>query len=143
MTDEPNTAGWRNGLLGTADSREADGFSDDVVFEASALAKPVKGKAAVAALLAAASSTYESLEFTAEATDNSTTYLQWRATAFGGMALQGVTVLERDVDGRIAAAAVHHRPLEAVLRMSAELHQRLSAVIPADHFIGGTTHTSP
>jgi hypothetical protein len=141
MTNDPRTAGWRNGLLDTP--HDADGFADDIVFEASALAKPIKGKALVAALLTAAGSIYESLQFTAETTDNSTIYLQWHATAFGGMALKGVTVLERDVDGRIVGAAVHHRPLEAVLRMSAELRDRLTDMVPADHFIVGNLTHSP
>jgi hypothetical protein len=81
MAHDPQTTDWPNGLLGTPASRDADGFADDILFEASALAKPIKGKTLVAALLAATSSIYESLEFTAETTDNSTTYLQWRLKA--------------------------------------------------------------
>jgi hypothetical protein len=89
----------------------------------------------VATVLAAASSIYESLEFTAEAQSASTTYLQWRATAFGGIRIDGVTVLERDAAGKIVTVAIHHRPLEAVLRFSAEIRDRLAGVIPADHFL--------
>ena len=33
--------------------------------------------------------------------------------------MEGVTVLERDVSGKIVAAAIHHRPLGPVLRFSA------------------------
>ena len=85
-----------------------------------------------------ASSIYESLEFTAEAHSGSTTYLQWRATAFGGMEIKGITVLERDADGKVVAAAIHHRPLDVVLRFSAEIRDRLAGVIPADHFLKET-----
>ena len=105
------------------------------MLEASTLAKPIKGKERVAATLAAASSIYESLEFTAEAHSASTTYLQWCATAFGGMDINGVTVLQRDARGKVVAAAIHHRPLEAVLRFSAEVRDQLAGVIPADHFL--------
>lgn len=78
----------------------AERFADDIVLEATALAKPVEGKQNVATVLAAASSIYESLEFTAESQDASTTYLQWRATAFGGMQIDGVTILERHATGK-------------------------------------------
>jgi hypothetical protein len=60
MAHDPQTTDWPNGLLGTPASRDADGFADDILFEASALAKPIKGKTLVAALLAATSSIYES-----------------------------------------------------------------------------------
>jgi hypothetical protein len=106
--------------------------------EASTLATPIEGKERVAAVLAAASSIYESLEFTVEAHNRSTTYLQWRATAFGGLAINGVTVLERNARGKVVAAAIHHRPLDAVLRFSAEVGDRLAGVIPADHFFQET-----
>ena len=89
-------------------------------------------------MLATASSIYESLEFTAEAHSGATTYLQWRATAFGGMEIRGITVLERDARGKVVAAAIHHRPLDVVLRFSAEIRDRLAGVIPADHFLKET-----
>src|SRR6202007_2866713 len=107
-------AGWRRGFAEKSDTTFADGFADDVVLEASVLAKPIKGKALVAATLAMASSMYESLEFTAETTDNSTSYLQWRATAFGGVEIKGVTVLERGAAGRVLAASIHPPPPDSV-----------------------------
>jgi hypothetical protein len=63
------------------------------------------------------------------------TYLQWRATAFDGVEINGVTVLQRDVNGKVIKAAIHHRPLTAVLRFSAELRGRLAGVLPAEHFV--------
>jgi hypothetical protein len=65
---ETNVAGWRRGFAEKSDTTFPDGFADDVVLEASVLAKPIKGKALVAATLAMASSMYGSLEFTAETT---------------------------------------------------------------------------
>jgi pimeloyl-ACP methyl ester carboxylesterase len=126
--------GWRHSFASQSQSEFAEQFADEIVFEATTLAKPVEGKQSVATVLAAASSIYESLEFTAEAQGTSTTYLQWRATAFGGMRIDGVTVLERDAGGKIVTAAIHHRPLGAVLRFSAEIRDRLAGVIPADYF---------
>jgi hypothetical protein len=47
-------------------------------------------------------------------------------------------VLERDAHGKVIAAAIHHRPMDAVLRFSAEMRDRLAGMIPADHFIQET-----
>jgi len=131
----PNGDGWRRSFADQSQSQFAEQFAEEIVLEATTLAKPVEGKHRVAAVLATASSIYESLEFTAEAQSTSTTYLQWRATAFGGMQIEGVTVLERDESSKIVAAAIHHRPLGPVLRFSAEIRDRLAGVIPADYFL--------
>ena len=138
VADGGRAAGWRRGFAEQSHTTFADELSDEVVLEASTLAKPIAGKDRVAATLAAASSIYESLEFTAVAVSASASYLQWRATAFGGVQIRGVTVLERDADGKIAAAAIHHRPLDAVRRFSAEIRDRLAGVVPADHFLQET-----
>ena len=139
MTHAPTPDGWRRSFADQSQSEFADQFADEIVLEATTLAKPVEGVHSVAAVLAAASSIYESLEFTAEAQSASTTYLQWRATAFGGIQIAGVTVLERDVSGKIVAAAIHHRPLGPVLRFSAAIRDQLAGVIPADYFFKEST----
>jgi hypothetical protein len=54
------------------------------------------------------------------------------------MEIKGVTVLERDARGKVIAAAIHHRPMGALLRFSAEMRDRLAGRIPADHFIQET-----
>lgn len=131
--------GWRRSFADQSQSEFADQFADEIVLEATTLTKPIDGKPSVAIVLATASSIYESLEFTAEAHTTSTTYLQWRATAFGGMKIEGVTVLERDASGKIVTAAIHHRPLGPVLRFSAEVRDRLAGVIPAEFFLKETT----
>ena len=127
--------GWRRAFADQTQASFADEFADDVVLEASTLARPVEGKQQVSAVLAAASNIYETLEFIAEAHSELTTYLQWRATAFGGTQIKGVTVLQRDASGKITAAAIHHRSLDVVLRFAAEIRDRLSGVIAADHFL--------
>lgn len=127
---------WRQAFSEQSRARFTDWFADGIVLEASILAEPVRGREAVAATMTAASAIYESLEFTAESHDATTSYLQWRATAFGGSDIRGVTVLTRDACGRIVAAAIHHRLLGAVLRFSAELRGRLAGVIADEHFVG-------
>jgi pimeloyl-ACP methyl ester carboxylesterase len=135
VVGDNHASGWRHAFADQSQSSFADEFADDIVLEASTLAKPIKGKQQVSAVMAQASSIYESLEFTAEAHNGSTTYLQWRATAFGGMEIKGVTILDRDGSGKIVAAAIHHRSLAAVLRFSAEIRDRLDGVVATDHFL--------
>jgi pimeloyl-ACP methyl ester carboxylesterase len=135
VTGKKRAAGWRQAFADQSQTSFADEFADDIVLEASTLAKPVEGRQQVSTVMAAASSIYESLEFTAEAQSGSTTYLQWHATAFGGQHIKGVTILDRDASGKIIAAAIHHRSLEVVLRFSAEIRNRLAGVIGADHFL--------
>jgi hypothetical protein len=67
MTDAPTTDGWRRSFQDPSQSQFSEQFADEIVLEATTLAKSVEGKHSVAAVLAAASSIYESLEFTAEA----------------------------------------------------------------------------
>lgn len=136
-------AGWRSGFSEKSSSTFAEGFAEDVVLEASVLARPINGRELVASTLAAASSVYESLEFTTEVTHDTTTYLQWKATAFGGLPISGVTVLEKNADGRVLHAAIHHRPLGAALRFSAEIRDRLNGTVPSDHFYADDTSAPP
>ena len=128
-------SGWQDGFAQQSQTTFAAEFADDIVLDATALAAPVQGRDLVATVMATASSIYETLEFTESAQAGSTSYLQWRATAFGGMQIRGVTILDRDAAGKITGAAIHHRPLPAVLRFSAELRDRLSGVLSAEHFI--------
>lgn len=128
-------ADWRRAFAEQSQASFAEAFADGVVLDATTLAEPIAGREAVAAVMATASSIYETLDFTAETTAGATTYVQWRATAFGGMAIRGVTILERDTEGRVVSAAIHHRPLGAVLRFSAEIRHRLTGVIPSTHFL--------
>ena len=138
ITHTTTASGWRGSFAEQSQDAFAAEFADDVVLDATTLAKPITGKQEVAQVLATASSIYESLEFTAEAHDGPTTYLQWKATAFGGTQIRGITILDRDASGKIATAAIHHRPLGAVLRFATEIRNRLAAEIPADHFLQET-----
>src|SRR4051794_24755436 len=127
--------GWTNAFASKSADAFGKAFADDVVLEASVLTRPVEGRDQVMRVMGTASGIYESLVFTQEASAGRRTYLEWEATAFGGMVLRGVTVLTKDADGRIVRAAIHHRPLGAALRFSAELGERLTEI--ADHFYGG------
>ncbi|WP_232005924.1 alpha/beta hydrolase [Mycobacterium sp. 852013-50091_SCH5140682] len=117
-------ASWRRSFAEKSQARFAETFAEHVVFEATTLPDSVEGRDQVATIMGAASTIYESLEFTSEAHSGSTSYLQWRATAFGDMAMRGITVLDRDADGKVVKIAIHHRPLGAVLRFAEEIRKR-------------------
>ncbi|MGV9352129.1 nuclear transport factor 2 family protein [Streptomyces misionensis] len=110
-------------------AKEEDGFTralaEDVVLEASALRRPLRGRETVTLVMATASRVYESLEFTRETRDGDRSYLEWEATAFGGMRLLGSTILVRNDAGEITRAIIQHRPLPALLAFSAELGRLL------------------
>ncbi|MEU6217861.1 alpha/beta hydrolase [Streptomyces sp. NPDC047022] len=133
----PGTAhpqGWISAFEQKSATAFGEALAEDVVLEAGALARPVAGRDRVKSVMGAASNVYESLAFTHETVDSDRTYLEWRATAFGGMRLEGVTILTKDGGGRIVRIAIHHRPLGAALRFSTELRERLRDVIDSDHF---------
>jgi len=85
-------------------------------------------------VMSAASSIYESLEFTQQTVNGPRTYLEWQATAFGGLRLYGVTILTKDENGQIVSAAIHRRPLDAALRFSAELGKRIGKAVGESRF---------
>ncbi len=126
--------GWTRAFEAKSSSAFADAFAADIVLEASVLARPVVGVEQVKTVMGTASKIYETLAFTSEATIGQRSYLEWEAQAFGGERLYGVTVLTKDEQGRIVRAAIHHRPLGAALRFSAELGHRLQGQLDANYF---------
>jgi len=129
--DEGSSAQRTDGSYGPFGDR----FTDDVVLDGAVFAKPIVGKPQVQATLAAAGSIYESLQFTAEAHNATTAYLQWTAHCCGGTDVQGISVVRRNAAGAVNAIALHHHSLEAVLEFSAALRDRLANVIAAEHFL--------
>ena len=113
---------------------QPEAFAEDVVLEASTLAKPVAGIERVKNVMGTASQIYEALAFTHQSTHGLRSYLEWEAQAFGGLKLSGITVLIRNEEGKIVRAAIHHRPLGGALKFSAELGRRLQGRVDASHF---------
>ncbi|MFL6660525.1 MAG: alpha/beta fold hydrolase [Rhizobacter sp.] len=126
--------GWTRAFEEKSATSFAEAFAAEIVLEASVLAKPVVGADQVKTVMAAASTIYEALAFTQEATDGPRTYLEWEAQAFGGEKLSGVTILTKNDAGKIVRAAIHHRPLGSALKFSVELGRRLQGKVDASHF---------
>jgi hypothetical protein len=134
--------GWTDAFATKSPGAFGAALADDVVLEASVMTRPIEGCDRVMRVMGIASEIYESLAFTHEATNGPRTYLEWEATAFGGLKLHGVTVLTIDRDGRIVHAAIHHRPLGAALRFSQEMRERTAGVVDPGHFHGPDEHDS-
>ena len=115
----------------------AKAFAPDVVLEAATLRKPIQGRDLMADVMATASSIYESLVFTHQATNGPRTYIEWEATAFGGVELRGSTILTVNDGGQIVRAVIQHRPLDALLRFSAEMGKRTAGKIDPGYFYEG------
>jgi NADPH2:quinone reductase len=128
------STGWTEAFAAKSAQQFGATLADDVVLEAANLRRPVEGREQVERVMATASGIYESLRFTHEVSSGPRTYLEWEATAFGGLALSGVTILTMDDSGQVVHAAIHHRPLGAALRVSAELRKRLTGVIDPSCF---------
>jgi hypothetical protein len=107
--------------------------SPDVELDGCIFARPVHGRHAAWTALATASGIYDAMSFTSEAAIGSRLYTEWIATALG-MRMDGVTILASDEQGLVTWAAVHQRPLAAVLTFSAEMARRLGGNPIADNF---------
>jgi hypothetical protein len=104
-----------------------------ITLDGSILAQPVHGRHAVWATLNIAAGIYDRLVFTQHTTADDRVYLEWNATALG-IRIDGVTILVSDDHGQFAQVALHHRPLAAVLALSAEMARRLAESPIADRF---------
>ncbi|HSV44358.1 MAG TPA: alpha/beta fold hydrolase [Ramlibacter sp.] len=129
--------GWTQAFEKKSADAFADAFDPQVTLDASVLVAPIQGLAQVKAVMTAASKIYESLVFTQEAVKGERSYLEWKAVAFGGQELRGVTILEKNEAGKIVNVAIHHRPLKAALRFSATLGRSLAGTIDPSHFHQG------
>jgi hypothetical protein len=109
-------------------------LAPDIVLNASALVKPIVGRDLVKICMGTASTMYEHLAFIAQAKSEGRTWLEWKAQTFSGLELAGVTVLGLNEAGKITSIGIHHRPLEALLKFSAELGRRTEGKIDPSHF---------
>ena len=130
-----SAADWQGAFAQRSANAFASAFAEDVVLEASTLYRPVSGRENVKCVMEAASKIYEDLEFTEQAADGHRQYVEWKAHAFGGKGLSGITVITRNATGAITHLGVHHRPLGEALKFSAEIGRRLQGAIDASFFL--------
>ncbi|MDX3233530.1 nuclear transport factor 2 family protein [Streptomyces sp. ME19-01-6] len=132
---------WTKAFDAQSQAAFGQAFAPDVALEAALLTRPIEGRERVARVMALMSNTYESLEFTHQATNDRRTYLEWTAVALGGLRMKGVTVLVRDEQGRIATVAIHHRFLNEILILSEHAGKQLLDVLNPDDFYNPAVRT--
>jgi hypothetical protein len=128
-TDNPpratGVAAWKAAFANESGKRFSDLVAREAVLEGSVFAHPVTGRDAVWNALRLSGSIYDRLEFTREVITEDRTYLEWEASAVD-LHMSGVTALTTPRGGSITHIALHHRPLDAVTRFSAEFASRAS-----------------
>jgi hypothetical protein len=133
-TAEVTEQDWTGAFAAKEEEAFGEKFTADVVLEAAALLRPVRGRADVQTCMGTASRYYRSLVFTHEATNGPRTYVEWEAVGASGVEFSGVTVLTRNDEGLIRHIAISHRPLGAVLEFSAEMNRLTEGKIEPGHF---------
>ena len=114
-------------------SEFATAFVAQPVLHASVLNAPCIGVEPIAAFFAVTSGMYDRLAFTHETKDGSKICLEWEGKVFGED-VAGTTILTRNDAGLIESVQLYHRPLNIVVRFSAELGRRLQGKLDAALF---------
>jgi hypothetical protein len=133
--DGGQTNDWKRAFERRSAADFADALAEDVVLEATVMYKPIVGRENVKLVMEAASKLYENLIFTDQAVGSVPQYVEWKALAFKGAELAGVTVITRNKTGAITHVAIHHRPLQAVIQFSSLLGERLRGIVDVSHFL--------
>jgi hypothetical protein len=124
-------AGWKAAFADDSGRQFGDIVASDAVLEGSVFAHPITGRDTIWSVLKLSGSLYDTFEFTHEVVSPDRTYLEWEARGLG-LQIWGLTALTKDTQGRITRIALHHRPLGVVTRFSAQLTERLTAIINAN-----------
>ncbi|GAA4701567.1 hypothetical protein GCM10023215_45650 [Pseudonocardia yuanmonensis] len=133
-TPEVTEQDWTGAFAAKEEEAFGEKFTADVVLEAAALLRPVRGRVDVQTCMGTASRYYRSLVFTHQATNGPRTYVEWEAVGASGVEFSGVTVLTRNDEGLIQHVAISHRPLGATLEFSAEMNRLTEGRIEPGHF---------
>lgn len=134
---------WTDAFVQNDESAFESALAADVRLQASALVKPVIGRDLVKAVMAGASAGYEHLVFIDQAKNGKRTWLEWEARTFSGLELSGVTVLTMNDNDQITEISIHHRPLLALLKFSAELGDRVKDKVDRSHFYQPDSSNTP
>ena len=131
---EPHAPGrdWLAILARPTLAEFARAFSKAPVLEASVLAQPIVGAAALRGYFAATRTMYEQIAFTSEYRAASSTWLEWRGQ-YRGAPVSGVTILTANADGEIAGLRIFCLPLPPLAPFAAELRRRLEAAQTGDN----------
>lgn len=97
----------------------------DAVFNSPVVFTPYRGRAAVAALLAAAVDVFQDFRYTGQVVDGDRQVLVFEARV-GDRRVQGVDILRLDEEGLVAELTVMLRPMSGLVAMAEAMRQRLA-----------------
>jgi hypothetical protein len=124
---------WREALGDESGATFGKVVTPQVRLEGAIFATPIDGREKIWTCLRAAGSITDKLTFTHESSTADRTYLEWELEALA-QRCDGVTVLTLSGSGLIDNIAIHHRPLGAILAISAEMGRLLGNSVGPDVF---------
>jgi hypothetical protein len=132
----PNVPGaaWRAIINREVPEEFASAFVKDPVLVASVANAPMYGAAAIRSFFKASAAIYENIAFTTESKLGNRAFLEWKGSALGGKAIEGITIIAHDAPGLIERIEIYHRPLAIVLAFASELEHRLGETLGAKLF---------
>ena len=125
---------WRAIIKSESLDAFASAFVRDPVLVASVANGAMYGAATIRVFFKASAAIYDSLAFTSEARAGHRTFLEWKGSALGGKAIEGITILAHDATGLIERIELYHRPLAIVLAFANELEHTLGDTVGAKLF---------
>ena len=134
QTPDVPGAAWRAIINRESPEAFASAFVKDPILVASVANAAVRGAAAIRRFFGASAAIYETIAFTTEARLGDRTFLEWKGSALGGKAIEGITILGHDEPGLIERIELYHRPLAIVLAFASELEHRLGETLGAKLF---------
>jgi hypothetical protein len=112
----------------------AAAFTNEVVLDTSTGTRALRGPVAIRHFFDASRGLYESFTFVHETRAGRRAVLEWEGM-FQGAPIAGATILSYDVDGRIEAIQLYHRPYAQVHAFAAALSARLAGKIESGVFL--------
>jgi len=145
MQQTPQVPGatWRAIIKRESLEAFASAFAEDPVLVASVANAAVHGVPAIRAFFTASADIYETFAFTSEASLGDNTFLEWKGSALGGKAIEGITILAHDAAGLIERIELYHRPLAIVLAFASELEHRLGETLGINLFARAPCFSRP
>jgi len=127
-------AAWRAIIQRDSLDSFASAFAQSPVLVASVANGEIRGATHIRAFFTTSAAIYETIAFTAEASAEQRTFLQWKGSALGGRTVEGFTVIARNPAGLIERIELYHRPLALVRAFASEFQQRLGDTLGTDLF---------
>jgi hypothetical protein len=124
---------WLEILKRPSQEAFAEGFTHDVVLDASVASAPIVGAGAIRAFFDATRTMYDEIAFVHETRSGARTHLEWEGR-FGGREIAGATILVHNAEGAVTSIRLYHRPYEQVMAFSDELARRLAGKLDRQIF---------